>query len=370
MNPNLEPLISTLEEVMTMDDLRAFFDSGKPLRHYIGFEISGQVHLGTGLMTMRVIKELQKLGVETNIWLADWHSVINHKLGGDPKVIRELAISYFKEAMIASALCVGVDVDKLYFKLANDYYDNDFWMTTVEVAKNVTLNRAKRSVDITGREAGEDMKTALLFYPMMQVADIYHLGIHLAHAGSDQRKAHVVARDVASDITFKPLMLGEKRVVPIGFHHHLLSGLLKPPVWPIPADKKREVLTSMKMSKSKPDSAIFLTDTPSEIERKIMGAFCPPCECEGNPVIDWVENIVLPLKGELVIERPEKWGGRLVIDTVEKLRDSYTCDQLHPQDLKMALAKSITEILEPARKHFVNADRLAALEKIKKLTSR
>ena len=117
---DLKPLLSTLEEVMTEEDLKSLFASGKPLRHYIGFEISGQVHLGTGLMTMRVIKELQKLGVETNIWLADWHSVINHKLGGDPKIIRELAISYFREAMIASALSVGVNIDELHFIFTND----------------------------------------------------------------------------------------------------------------------------------------------------------------------------------------------------------------------------------------------------------
>ena len=64
---------------------------------------------------MLVIKELQKLGVKTNILLADWHSFINQKLGGDPVIIRELAIDYFKEAMIASALCVGADPNKIKF---------------------------------------------------------------------------------------------------------------------------------------------------------------------------------------------------------------------------------------------------------------
>ena len=106
------------------------------------------MHLGSGIMTMRVIKQLQKLGIKCHIWLADWHSVINNKLGGDPEVIREMAISYFKEAMIASAMCVGVDVNMLHFMLANDVYDNDYWLTVMDVAKNVTLSRSKRSVDV------------------------------------------------------------------------------------------------------------------------------------------------------------------------------------------------------------------------------
>jgi len=38
------------EEVLTIENLRYLIASGTKLRHYIGFEISGMVHLGTGLM--------------------------------------------------------------------------------------------------------------------------------------------------------------------------------------------------------------------------------------------------------------------------------------------------------------------------------
>jgi len=34
--------------------------SGEVIRHYIGFEISGQIHLGTGIMTALTIKQLQE----------------------------------------------------------------------------------------------------------------------------------------------------------------------------------------------------------------------------------------------------------------------------------------------------------------------
>ena len=123
---DLNFLRNTVEEILTPEELDNLFASNKPVKHYIGFEISGKVHLGSGLVTMLVIKELQKLGVETTVLLADWHSFINQKLGGDPILIRELAIDYFKEAMIASALCVGADPNKIRFILANDIYKNDY----------------------------------------------------------------------------------------------------------------------------------------------------------------------------------------------------------------------------------------------------
>lgn len=365
---SVQNLQNTLEEILTPEDLEKFLQSKVDLRHYIGFEISGQVHLGSGIMTMRVIKQLQKLGIKCHIWLADWHSVINNKLGGDPEVIREMAISYFKEAMIASAMCVGVDVSKLHFVLANDIYDNDYWLTVMDVAKNVTLSRSKRSVDVAGRAESEDMKTAILFYPMMQVADIYFNQFHVAHAGSDQRKAHVVARDVAFDMKIHPLVLGGKNIAPLALHHHLLMGLAKPTIWPITPENKREALVSMKMSKSKPNTAVFITDSPDEIRPKILNAFCPPAEIEYNPIIDWAKHIIFPLGKRLEIKRLEKWGGDFTIDSFDDLVKIYSKNELHPQDLKNAVAEMIIEILSPARDYFSSPKRQAALEKMKSIT--
>ncbi|MEK6882241.1 MAG: tyrosine--tRNA ligase, partial [Nanoarchaeota archaeon] len=71
-----------LEETLTEEELKALLESGTPLKHYIGFEISGKVHLGTGLATLLKVKDLHDAGAETVIWLADWHGWINNKLDG------------------------------------------------------------------------------------------------------------------------------------------------------------------------------------------------------------------------------------------------------------------------------------------------
>lgn len=362
---HLEALDAATEEILQRDELIALLGSKTHINHYIGFEISGKVHLGTGIMTMRIIKTLQEMGVQTTCFLADWHSYINKKLGGDITVIRELALSYFKEALIASALCVGADPAKINFVLADDVYDDNFWLTTLDVASHITLARGKRSIDIAGREAGDDIPVSILFYPPMQIADIFNMGIHIAHAGTDQRKAHVVARQVALKLTHKKLFDDKGQPMkPVAIHHHLLQGLSQPPIWPIPDDQKREMLVSMKMSKSKPDSAVFIHDSEEDIKRKIQRAFCPPNEANYNPIIDWVEHVIFPLKGSFELKRDEKFGGDLTFSTISELKDAYSNGSVHPGDLKTNVSNYLIDILLPARQHFEQKDRKEALQKI------
>ncbi len=71
------------EEILTEGDLLHFLETGVPLNHYIGFEISGKIHLGTGLICMAKVKDFIDAGINCSIFLADWHSWINDKLGGN-----------------------------------------------------------------------------------------------------------------------------------------------------------------------------------------------------------------------------------------------------------------------------------------------
>lgn len=97
------------EEVLTKERLDEYINSGVALKHYIGYEISGFVHLGTGLLGMSKVADLQKAGIDVTLFLADYHSWINKKLGGDLSVIRKIAGGYFKEALKQSLKLVGGD---------------------------------------------------------------------------------------------------------------------------------------------------------------------------------------------------------------------------------------------------------------------
>lgn len=353
-----------LLEVLTEEELKTLIESGIPLKHYIGFEISGKVHLGTGLICMQKVKELHEAGAETIIFLADWHSWINNKLDRTLETPKRLAEAYFAEALKAAYICVGGDPHSLKFVLGSQLYTQHpkFWATTIKVAKNTTISRMLRSTTIMGREAGTSSPTADLFYPVMQAADIFTLGVNIAHAGQDQRNVHIVARDVAKD-------LGEQK--PVAIHHHLLQGLLKPPVWPLPKENKEERTTALKMSKSKPDSAIFIHDSKDEIKRKINHAFAPEGEVEFNPILDWTKYLIFYDQGaSLTVKRDPKWGGDLTYTSYEDLEKDYAAKKLHPQDLKVAAAEWLIKKLEPARTYFEDPQRKKAVEEIESLSKK
>jgi tyrosyl-tRNA synthetase len=344
------------EEIMTDEDLKLYLESGMKLKHYIGFEISGKPHLGHGLVCMSKVKDFADAGIECNIFLADWHSWINDKLGGDLEVIKKVGVAYFKEALIAAYKCVGGDPKDLHFTLGSDLYHNNdkYWETVVDISKNTTLGRIERSITIMGRKEGESVDFAKLIYPPMQVADIFIQGIHIAHAGMDQRKAQVIARDCGLKLKTSPLLDKEgKKIKPVAVHGHLILGLQKPPIWPVPKDKMQELWSQMKMSKSIPNSAIYMTDSEEEVRKKIQSAFCPEGEVEFNPLIDWAKYLVfINDKSKLEIKRPDKFGGNKTYHSYESLVSDFKDKKLHPMDLKSAMADKLVEILAPARKHF------------------
>lgn len=359
------------EEVMTEEDLKLLLESGTKIKHYIGFEISGKPHLGHGLVCMSKVKDFHDAGVECNIFLADWHSWINDKLGGDMEVIKKVGVSYFKEALIAAYKCVGGNPKDLKFTLGTELYHNSdkYWETVIDVSKNTTLGRIMRSTTIMGRKEGDALDFAKLIYPPMQVADILFQGINLPHAGLDQRKAQVIARECALKVKSSPLLDKKgNKIKPVAVHGHLILGLQKPPVWPVPKENIQELWSQMKMSKSIPSSAVFMTDNEDEVTNKIKNAFCPEGEIEFNPLIDWAKYLVfINDKSSLEVKRPEKFGGNKTYHSYHELAEDFRHKKLHPMDLKSAMAEKINEILEPARKHFATPKMKKAKEDMEKL---
>ncbi|TSC87450.1 MAG: tyrosyl-tRNA synthetase [Microgenomates group bacterium Gr01-1014_7] len=351
-----------LEEVLTEEELKSLINSGIPLRHYIGFEISGKGHMGW-VYTMQKIKDLQDAGVEIQILLADWHTWLNKKLDGTLETAKRLAREYFEKALKAAALCAGANPDKINFVLGSDLYEklgNDYWANVVRVAKATTLARMIRSTTIMGRKESEISDTAMLIYPAMQSADIFALGANIAHAGTDQRNVHVVARESAQD-------LGERK--PVAIHHHLLLGLLQPVFTTDESGKKVLDIEAAKMSKSKPDSAVFIHDYPDEIKRKVNNAFCPEGEIAFNPILDWTKNLVFyEENGTLQVSRKPEHGGNVTYNSFNELQKDYASKKLHPMDLKTAVAEWLIKKLEPARRYFEDPKRRKALEEIEKLT--
>jgi tyrosyl-tRNA synthetase len=328
------------EEVLTEEELIRLFETEEHPKHYIGFEVSGKMHIGTGLLTALKIRDFVEAGVKPTVWLADYHSWINKKLGGDIELIREVATGYFKAGFIS----LGLDESKVQYKLASEFYDEIYWKHVVDVMKNTTIKRMLRCVTIMGRKEAEVTETAGLLYPAMQAADIFHLGVQIMHSGMDQRKVHVLTREVAEKLG---------RPKPIAVHTHLLMGLLGPEKMGFEDNAKLDMEISSKMSKSIPKSCIYIHDSEREIGEKIGEAYCPPKEIENNPVIEICEYLLMHgERSPFKIERDRKYGGDVEFIKINELKEAYKKGELHPSDLKKAVARELANLLKPSRDYF------------------
>ncbi|MGC9209982.1 MAG: tyrosine--tRNA ligase [Acidilobus sp.] len=329
-----------LVEVITEGELREKLSTQSQLTGYIGYEPSGLVHIGH-LIWMNKVKDLIEAGVRFKVLEATWHAVINDKLGGNIDLIRKAAW-LMREVMRS----YGVDVDRIEFvdaeKLASD---KDYWALVIRVMKLTTLARMRRALTIMGRAYDEaELDTSKLIYPAMQVSDIIYMDLDIALGGLDQRKAHVLQREVAE-------RMGRKKV--IALHTPILTGLSGGRR--MEGVEKDDEAAAFKMSKSKASDAIFVSDPEEEIRRKIRAAYCPPRQVEFNPIMEINKYLLFARPGFVLhVERPQKYGGPVDFASYSELEAAYLQGKLHPADLKEATADALVKLLEGPRKLFEN----------------
>ena len=339
----LETVLRGSEEVVTREELRALLDRSGTPRAYVGLEPSGLMHIGTAFVIGSKVADLVHAGFHTIIYLADWHAYINDKLGGNLENLR-LCAEYFKDGFRA----VGVP-DEVEYLYANEFVRHpEYWQNVIQASKASTVARIRRALTIMGRKEEEaDQDASMLIYPAMQVADIHWMNLDLALGGMDQRHAHMLYRDVAPKLGWKPV---------VALHTPLLQAL---------DGGGRMDLVAGKMSKSKPDSSVLLNDAPNEVERKISKAFCPAKETKGNPVLEMARLVLFPRQEKLKIPRDPKFGGDVVYESFESLSKAYSDGELHPKDLKAGVTAGLNLELTPVRKYFgAHPENLSALQKI------
>ena len=336
------------EEIISEEELKTLIESGSPMIAYDGFEPSGQIHIAQGLLRAININKITKSGAKFKMLVADWHAWANHKLGGDLEKIKTTG-EYFIEVWKAC----GMDLENVEFVWASDLVKKDgYWETVMRIAITKNLPRIIRTVQIMGRKETDSLSASQILYPLMQAADIFMLEANITQLGMDQRKVNMLAREVAEELGY---------VKPIIVSHHMLLGLL-PPDEKSEGEDANERAIRLKMSKSKPDSAIFMTDSKEDIQRKIKNAWCPEGDISENPVLEYCKYIIFGKQNEMIIERKTEHGGDLKYSNYIDLEDDFKNKKLHPVDLKNALIKYLDEYLEPVRKHFVENENAKKLK--------
>jgi len=229
--------------------------------------------------------------------------------------------------MKAQFLAYGLEEAQTEFVYGSEFQlEEEYTLDLGHLERETTMNRAQRAMaEIQGDETA---KVSHLVYPLMQTLDIEYLDLDLAVGGLDQRKVHMLAREKLPELEYD----------------------VRPAIHtPIVAD-----LTSGegKMSSSEGIS-ISMEDSTEDLEEKVNSAFCPPTrDPEGdleNPVLELFEYHVFPRFEEVVVERPEKYGGDLTYEAYEDLAADLESGELHPADAKGTLAASLDELIAPGR---------------------
>ncbi len=297
------------EEVVTQDELIELFKTNSSPKHYIGLEISGFLHLGSLISTGFKINDFTKAGVKCKIFLADWHTLINDKLGGDWETISKVS-KYYQDAF--KLVCPDAEIvlgSKLYEE------KTQYWTELIKFTKHMSIARTMRTLTIMGRsEDDKKIDVAKLLYPAMQAVDIHFLDVDIAHAGMDQRKIHMLVREIFPKMRWK---------VPVSVHHKLLPGLSKP------ADTSESQILG-KMSKSDPNSGIFIHNTDEEIKKKISKAWCEEANIQNNPLLEIAKTVIFHEFNEMKVERPEKFGGNVSYSNYNQLETDFVEKKLHP----------------------------------------
>ncbi len=351
----LETMLGGVEEAVGLDHLIGIMNGGPThsgsdvIRCYVGFEPSGKAHIG-----WKVIANLLRrlLDAETNVlvFLADWHAWITDKFGGDMDSI-QLTADYMEDVfrVLLDHPDEGDGAGQLRFLRASELMENpDYWARMLRCAKNQSLNRVRRTFSIMGRsEDSSDGDLSKFFYPAMQAADIFELGIDIAIGGMDQRKAHMYMRGVADSHGWTKATC---------LHTPILSGLK--------TSGARMESFDHKMSKSDPSGAILLHDGAKKLKKKINGAYFDPNDTD-SPVYELIEHVILPEFGILEVRPNPKYGEPSDWTELSAIRNAISAGTLHPLDLKIAVAEMLYQGLSKVSGYFEkHPDNLRAVEKL------
>lgn len=309
----LELIRSNTVEVLMTGELKKLIEKKEKPVSYCGYEVSGEVHIGH-LVTARKLLDTKKAGFKVKVLLADYHTYLNKKGSWDE--IHELA-KLWKKIFISFGFTSSEFVLGSSFQKKPEYIEN-----ILEMSTKSTINRALRSMQEVARDI-DNAKVSQVIYPFMQVEDIKSLGVDVAVAGLDQRKIHVLARELLPTLGYKS---------PVCVHTPLIS------------------LKDEKMSSSKPDTMISVRDSPEDIKRKVNKAYASPEITDNNSAFDMARLLILPSFPKFKIERDKKFGGDVVFTSVQELEKTYKSGKLHPMDLKNGVAEYLIKLLKNTRK--------------------
>jgi tyrosyl-tRNA synthetase len=320
------------QEIITEDELKQLLKEKKHPSGYIGLATTGRVHIGY-IIPMMKVTDFLKAGFKFKILLADIHAHLDDQK--TPFDLLDYRVEYYKHVIEALLKSIGADTKHLEFVRGSDFeLSKEYTLDMYKLAALNTFDRTKRAAAGVVR-FGENPKLSGFMYPILQALDEQYLDADVQFGGIDQRKILAFARESLPRLGYKPRV---EVMTP------MLPGL-----------------KGAKMSASEEASKIDLLDDAETVKKKINAAHCP-IAVEDNGVLAFAKHVIFVNKQDnneqVILKRPEKWGGDLAYDDYDALEKDFLANKLHPQDLKAMVAEEVNMYLEPIRNKMRGKEKL------------
>jgi len=320
------------QEIVTEEEMKKLLKEKKEPSMYLGTAITGAPHIGYFVWVLKMADFL-KAGFKVKLLLADMHGALDKT----PWELLEKRYRYYEIIIPLMFKSIGADIKKFEIVKGSSFeLQKDYFLDVLKYSTFVSINDAKRAAAEVVK-FGDNPKLSGLIYPIMQSLDEVYLDVDIQYGGLDQRKIFMFSRENLPKLGHKPRVEVMTPMIP---------GLI-----------------GEKMSASDPKSKIDLLDDPKTVEEKINGAFCPEGVAEGNGLLAFLKYVIMVLKKDkkekFVVERPAKFGGKLEFSDYENIEKVFVKKELHPLDLKKAVAKEINLLLEPMRKQKAELEKIA-----------
>ena len=292
-----------------------------------GIRPTGELHLGNYFGAVRNFLRMQYEN-QCYFFIADYHSLTTHPTPADLHGnVRRVLINYLAAGLDpdASTLYIQSDVPEvteLYLLLNMNAYLGEL--------QRVTSFKEKV------RKQPDNVNAGLLTYPTLMAADIIIHKAHKVPVGKDQEQHLEMTRTFAN--RFNRMYNVEYFVEPQAYNFG--EQLVKIP----------GLDGSGKMGKSEGEgNAIFLSDSPEVIKKKVMKAVSDSGPTEPNqPKPDAIQNLFTLMS---VVSLPE---------TLAFFEEKYNTCQIRYGDMKKQLAEDMIRFTAPLREKMeeIEADEL------------
>ncbi|MBT4334423.1 tyrosine--tRNA ligase [archaeon] len=316
-----ELITRNLQEIIEVKELKELLKKKKTPSVYWGTMPTGSVSIAY-FFPMLKIADFLKAGLKVKILLADLHAALDSV----PWEILEKRYKYYQELIITILKTIDVDISKLEFVKGSEIQLNEkYFNDLLKMSTYSTIHGAKKAASEVVK-LGDNPKLSGIIYPLMQALDEEYLDVDMQFGGMDQRKIMVFAREYLPKIGYK------KRI-------ELLNPLIRG-------------LIGEKMSSSIEATKIDTLDDEKTVKKKINKAECVPGDIN-NGLMALLKYFIMVLKEDkkekFIINRPEKFGGKIIYNNYVEIEKDFIAEKLHPMDLKMGVADEINIILKNFR---------------------